>query len=66
VTDVEVAACDARALFRHPQRGRGRGRGLVRRRDAAADSAGAAKTIGVTLCGGNVDRELFARVLAGD
>jgi len=65
VTDVEVAAA-MRALFSDTHN--------------VAEGAGAAsfaaamqqrqrwrgKTIGVTLCGGNVDRALFARVLAGD
>jgi threonine dehydratase len=65
VTDDEVAAA-MRALFSDTHN--------------AAEGAGAAslaaamqqrerwrsKAIGVTLCGGNVDRELFARVLAGD
>ncbi len=65
VTDSEVAAA-MRAMFSDTHN--------------AAEGAGAAslaaalqqrahwrgKTIGVTLCGGNVDREVFARVLAGD
>jgi threonine dehydratase len=65
VTDDEVAAA-MRAMFSDTHN--------------AAEGAGAAslaaamqqreqwhgQTIGVTLCGGNVDRELFARVLAGD
>jgi threonine dehydratase len=65
VTDDEVAAA-MRALFSDTHN--------------AAEGAGAAslaaamqqrerwraKIVGVTLCGGNVDRELFARVLAGD
>ena len=65
VTDSEVASA-MRAMFSDTHN--------------AAEGAGAAslaaalqqrahwrgKTIGVTLCGGNVDRELFARVLAGD
>ena len=65
VSDDEVAAA-MRALFSDTHN--------------AAEGAGAASlaaalqqrdrwrgsSIGVTLCGGNVDRELFARVLAGD
>ena len=65
VTDDEVAAA-MRAMFSDTHN--------------AAEGAGAAslaaamqqrdhwrgKTIGVTLCGGNVDRTVFARVLAGD
>ena len=65
VTDDEVAAA-MRAMFSDTHN--------------AAEGAGAAslaaalqqrdrwrgQTIGVTLCGGNVDRMLFARVLAGD
>ena len=65
VTDNEVAAA-MRAMFSDTHN--------------AAEGAGAAslaaamqqrdhwrgKTIGVTLCGGNVDRTVFARVLAGD
>jgi threonine dehydratase len=65
VTDDEVAAA-MRALFSDTHN--------------AAEGAGAAslaaalqqrerwrgRSIGVTLCGGNVDRALFARVLAGD
>jgi len=65
VTDTEVAAA-MRALFSDTHN--------------AAEGAGAAslaaalqqrerwrgRSIGVTLCGGNVDRVLFARVLAGD
>jgi threonine dehydratase len=65
VTDDEVAAA-MRAMFSDTHN--------------AAEGAGAAslaaamqqrdhwrgRTIGVTLCGGNVDRTMFARVLAGD
>jgi len=65
VTDDEVAAA-MRALFSDTHN--------------VAEGAGAAslaaamqqrerwrsKAVGVTLCGGNVDRELYARVLAGD
>jgi threonine dehydratase len=65
VTDDEVAAA-MRALFSDTHN--------------AAEGAGAAslaaamqqrerwrgQTVGVTLCGGNIDRGLFARVLAGD
>jgi len=65
ITDDEVAAA-MRAMFSDTHN--------------AAEGAGAAslaaamqqrdhwrgKTIGVTLCGGNVDRTMFARVLAGD
>jgi len=65
VTDAEVAAA-MRAMFSDTHN--------------AAEGAGAAslaaamqqrdhwrgQTVGVTLCGGNVDRTVFARVLAGD
>ncbi len=65
ITDDEVAAA-MRAMFSDTHN--------------AAEGAGAAslaaamqqrdhwrgKTVGVTLCGGNVDRTVFARVLAGD
>ncbi len=65
VTDDEVAAA-MRALFSDTHN--------VAEGAGAASLAAAmqqrerwrAQVIGVTLCGGNVDRELFARVLAGD
>jgi threonine dehydratase len=65
VTDDEVAAA-MRAMFsdtHNAAEGAGAASlaAAMQQRDAWRGQA-----IGVTLCGGNVDRELFARVLAGD